>query len=225
MTSTDTLLGRPHADEDPSFRLRYRQWLEENVPRQWRSTAATEAATVEIQRDWLRTLAGAGWAAAHWPTEHGGMNASMTDQVVMFEENTRVDAPALTVFGMALVHAAATLLEWGTPEQLSAHLPAILAGDEIWCQGFSEPEAGSDLASLRTTASWTGQKYVINGQKVWSSRAQYADWCLLLARTKPGSSRHDGLSYFLLNMRQPGVEVRPIRTLLGSAEYSEILPQ
>ena len=149
------------------------------------------------------------------------MAATLAQQIVMFEENERADAPSLGVFGIALNHAGATLIAHGTPDQ-QAHLPRILAGEEIWCQGFSEPNAGSDLAALQTRAVRDGDAYVVNGQKVWSSFAGDADWCLLLARTDATAPKRKGISYLLLDLRSPGVEIRPLRQITGSAEFCEI---
>jgi alkylation response protein AidB-like acyl-CoA dehydrogenase len=147
---------------------------------------------------------------------------SFAQQIVLYEELARAGAPRLVVYFISLFHAPATLLEWGTDAQRRAHLPAILTGDEIWCQGFSEPGAGSDLASLRTRAERRGDHYVINGQKTWSSNAHLARYCLLLARTDPAAPKHKGISYFILDMRSAGVTCRPIRMLTGGSHFNEI---
>ncbi len=205
-----------------AFRLRYREFLHEFAPHGWRAHATTTDATLDIQRSWLRTLAAHGWAAPHWPAEYGGMDATLAEQIVMQQENSRAGAPAVTMFGMALVHAAATLLEFGSEEQRRRHLPHILQGDEIWCQGFSEPGAGSDLAALSTRAVRDGDRYIVNGQKIWSSGADRADRCLLLCRTDPDVPKHQGITFLLLDLRSPGIEIRPIVSLLGSGEFCEV---
>ena len=174
-----------------------------------------------VARAWMRELRDGGYGAPAWPVEHGGMAATLAQQIVMFEENERADAPNLGIFGIALNHAGATLIAHGTPDQ-QEHLPRILAGEEIWCQGFSEPNAGSDLAALQTRAVRDGDWYVVNGQKVWSSFAADADWCLLLARTDPTAPKRKGISYLLLDLRSPGVDIRPLRQITGSAEFCEI---
>jgi alkylation response protein AidB-like acyl-CoA dehydrogenase len=204
------------------LRLRYRAWLEANVPAGWRENAADEDDLFAVQRAWVKALRAGGWAAAHWPVEHGGMGASLAEQVVIHEENTRADAPTPTMFGMAFVHAAATLIQFGTPNQQAKHLPRIIEGDEVWCQCFSEPNAGSDLAALSTRAERDGDAYVLNGQKIWSSGAHRAEWAMLLARTDATQRRHEGMTFFLVDLGSPGVEVRRIRSLLDNEEFCEV---
>ncbi len=162
----------------------------------------------------------AGYAVPHWPAEWGG-GMTAPEQVVLFQELAAHDAPRLVLAFVSVHHAASTLLGAGTDEQCQRHLPAILDG-EIWCQGFSEPEAGSDLASLRTSARREGDHYVVNGQKLWASGARHSDWCLLLARTDPDAPKRKGISYLLLDMRTPGVDVRPIRNAVGESHFCEI---
>jgi alkylation response protein AidB-like acyl-CoA dehydrogenase len=214
----------PAAGDPASLRSRYRAWLEEHVPRGWRSRveAGGRDAAVALGRAWMRELDDGGWAAPSWPVEHGGMAATIAEQVVMFEENARADAPSTALSSIALNHAGATLLAHGTDAQRSRHLERIRRGEEIWCQGFSEPGAGSDLAALRTRAVRDGDHYVVTGQKVWSSLATHADWCLLLARTDPDAPKRRGISYLLLDLASPGVEVRPLRQISGAAEFCEI---
>jgi alkylation response protein AidB-like acyl-CoA dehydrogenase len=171
------------------------------------------------QRWWLSELDSAGYAVPHWTTQHGG-GAILAQQVVLHEELVRADAPELSMFVVSLNHAAATLETCGSPSQ-----QALLAGirqGAVWCQGFSEPEAGSDLAALRTRAVRHGDRYLVNGQKVWSSYAHIAKWCLLLARTDPSAPKRKGISFLLLDMESPGIEVRPIRQMNGGAEFNEI---
>src|SRR5690625_33029 len=167
-----------------ALRAEVRAWLEQNVPQGWRQamTNVEQETFVEAQRDWFKKLVAAGYATPHWPEGWPGGGRSLAEQKVIFEEVARADAPRLILYFVALYHAACTLLECGSPEQQKRFLPGILEG-QIWCQGFSEPNAGSDLASLKTKAERRGDHYVINGQKTWSTMAQYADWCLLLART------------------------------------------
>ena len=175
---------------------------------------------VRFQKSWFAELHGAGYAVPHWPSEWGG-GMSVPEQIVLYQELAAHDAPRLVLAFVGIHHAASTLLAAGTDEQRRRHLPAILDG-EIWVQGFSEPEAGSDLASLRTSARRDGDSYVVNGQKLWASGGMHADWCLLLARTDPDAPKRKGISYFLLDMTTPGVEVRPIRNAIGDSHFCEI---
>lgn len=204
------------------LRREVRAWLAEHVPRNWaeRLADATPEEYVAFHHEWVRELRRGGWLALHWPEEHGGPGLSIPEQVVVNEEMARADAPELRVHMVSLNHAAATLMHFGSPDQ-QAHLERILDG-EIWCQGFSEPNAGSDLASLQTRAERRGDVYVVNGQKVWSSMAQFADWALLLARTDPDAPKREGISYFMLDLHSPGVELRPIRQITGDAEFCEM---
>ncbi|GLZ06176.1 acyl-CoA dehydrogenase [Actinomadura sp. NBRC 104412] len=205
-----------------ALRAAVRDWCAANVPAGWqeRQTGASHEEFVRFQREWLGTLRAGGLAVPHWPADYGG-GFSLAEQAVIFEELARAEAPRLVLHFVSLHHAAATLLDAGTAEQRERHLPAILDG-EVWCQGFSEPEAGSDLASLRTRAERRGDVYVVNGQKVWASLAMYADWCLLLARTDPDAPKRRGISYFLMDMRSPGLTVRPIRQAGGEEHFCEI---
>jgi alkylation response protein AidB-like acyl-CoA dehydrogenase len=209
-------------NEIKSYRLEIRQWLAANSPRGWRGTvrASSEAEVVEFYRDWTRKLHSAGHLVAHWPTEYGGRGLGFNGQVAAQQEISRADAPRPRPLAISLGHAAATLMEHGSPEQQKL-IPQILDGS-IFCQGFSEPEAGSDLASLRTRAEIRGDHYVVNGQKTWSSFARYADWCLLLARTDPDAPKHKGITFFLVDMKTPGLIIRPIRQATGSSEFCEI---
>ena len=198
-----------------------RNWLEANLPKDWRAACAQQDAFVATQGAWFRKLAEAGYATPHWPAEWPGGGRSLAEQKIIYEEIARADAPRLILHFIATYHAAATLLECGTPEQKAKYLPGILTGD-LWCQGFSEPNAGSDLASLTTRAERRGAVYVINGQKIWSTLAQYADRCLLLARTHSDGPKQAGLTFLLLDMRAKGVTVRPIRQITGDEEFAEI---
>ncbi|MBH0780756.1 acyl-CoA dehydrogenase family protein [Nocardia bovistercoris] len=205
-----------------AFRAEVRDWCRANIPADWRrtQTGPSEAEFVRFQQDWFCGLRDAGYAVPHWPREYGG-GMSVERQMVLYQELAAADAPRLVLAFVGIHHAAATLLGAGTDEQRARHLPAILDG-EIWAQGFSEPGAGSDLAALRTSARRDGDGYRVTGQKVWASGAQYADWCLLLARTDPDAPKRKGISYFLMDMRAPGIEVRPIRQATGESHFCEI---
>jgi alkylation response protein AidB-like acyl-CoA dehydrogenase len=204
------------------FRAEVRRWCSEHVPKEWRAqqTGVDDGAFVEFQKAWFAELHSAGYAVPHWPAEWGG-GLSVTEQIVLYQELAAHDAPRLVLAFVGIHHAASTLLVAGTDEQRRQHLPAILDG-EIWVQGFSEPEAGSDLASLRTSARRDGRNFVVNGQKLWASGALHADWCLLLARTDPSAPKRKGISYFLMDMTSPGIEARPIRNAVGDSHFCEI---
>ncbi|WP_026342634.1 acyl-CoA dehydrogenase family protein [Nocardia sp. BMG111209] len=204
------------------FRAGVRDWCRSNVPSEWRSaqTGVPDTEFVAFQQDWFRTLRSGGFAVPHWPKEFGG-GMSVPEQVVLYQELAAADAPRLVLAFVAIHHAASTLLAAGTEAQRRRHLPAILDG-EIWCQGFSEPGAGSDLASLRTSARREGDEFVVSGQKLWASGAQHADWCLLLARTDPNVPKRKGISYFLMDMRSPGIDVRPIKQATGESHFCEL---
>ncbi|MFA1546243.1 acyl-CoA dehydrogenase family protein [Actinomadura chokoriensis] len=204
------------------FRAAVRQWCREHVPAGWRpaQTGVPDAEFVGFQQAWFQELRRAGYAVPHWPAEWGG-GMPVARQVVLYQELAAHDAPRPVLAFVGIHHAAATLLAAGTGEQRRRHLPAILDG-EVWCQGFSEPGAGSDLASLRTTARAERGGHVVNGQKLWASGALHADWCLLLARTDPEAPARRGISYFLMDMRAPGVDVRPIRQATGESHFCEI---
>ena len=204
------------------FRAAVRHWCQAHVPQGWRQaqTGVSDEEFVSFQQAWFAELRAAGFAVPHWPREWGG-GMSAAEQVVLYSELAAHDAPRLVLAFVAIHHAASTLLAAGTEEQRRRHLPAILDG-EIWVQGFSEPEAGSDLASLRASARKDGDGYVVNGQKLWASGAAHADWCLLLARTDAGAPKRRGISYFLMDMRTPGIDVRPIRQATGESHFCEI---
>jgi alkylation response protein AidB-like acyl-CoA dehydrogenase len=205
------------------LRTALRQWLAQNVQPGWRDamTGVDQDSFVQAQRGWFSRLVEAGYATPHWPAGWPGGGRSLAEQKIIFEEIARADAPRLILYFVSLYHAACTLFECGSPEQQQRYLPGILEGD-IWCQGFSEPNAGSDLASLNTRAERRGDRYVVSGQKVWSTMAQYADMCLLLARSEKAQPPQAGLTYLLLDMRAPGVTVRPIPQITGDDEFAEI---
>jgi alkylation response protein AidB-like acyl-CoA dehydrogenase len=212
--------------EDEEFRRGVRQWLESNLTGRFAALRGSGGPGREHEAHaerlaWNRQLAAAGWTCLGWPPGHGGRGATLTQQVIFHEEYARAGAPTRVGYlGEELL--GPTLIAFGTPEQQRRFLPAIKAVDELWCQGYSEPGAGSDLAAVTTSAALDGDQWVITGQKVWTSLAHLADWCFLLARTQPGSRRGAGLSYLLVPMRQPGVTVRPIRQLTGTAEFNEV---
>ena len=219
-----------YEDEAAGFRAEVRAWLEANLPDGWPRQSGEQSPEdrAKFRQDWNEKLYAAGWICASWPAEYGGRGLSQLESLVLAEEFSRAKAPLRADwFGDTLV--GPTILRWGTEEQKSTFIPKILRGEITWCQGFSEPEAGSDLASLRTSARLEkggaevgGGHWVINGQKTWTTRADDADYIFLLARTEPEEPRHKGLSYLLVPMRQPGVEVRPIEQLDGAAEFSEV---
>ena len=212
--------------EDEEFRDRVRRWLADNLAGRFAALRGAggpgrEHEAYDERLAWNRHLAAAGWTCLGWPAEHGGRGATLAQQVIFYEEYARSGAPARVGYlGEELL--GPTLIAFGTPEQQRRFLPAITAVDELWCQGYSEPGAGSDLAAVATTAALDGDEWVITGQKVWTSLAHVADWCFVLARTEPGSRRSAGLSYLLVPMRQRGVAVRPIRQLTGTSEFNEV---
>jgi alkylation response protein AidB-like acyl-CoA dehydrogenase len=205
-----------------AFRAQVRSWCEAHVPTDWRHTQAdaSDDEFVAFQKAWFAELHTAGFAVPHWPREWGG-GLPVAQQIVLYQELAAHDAPRLVLAFVGIHHAASTLLAAGTDEQRRRHLPAILEG-EIWVQGFSEPEAGSDLASLRTTARRVDDGYLVNGQKLWASGGLHANWCLLLARTNQEAPKRKGISYFLMDMRTPGIDVRPIRNAIGESHFCEI---
>jgi len=209
---------------EQEFRNRLRAWLAETVPGlPPRPLGDDWSARRRYDTGWQRTLHDAGYAGVDWPSEHGGLGATPTEQLVYLEESAAARAPYVGANFVGLLHAGPTLIVEGTDAQRAQHLPRILRGDQVWCQGFSEPEAGSDLASLRTAAVRDGDHYVVNGRKVWTSMAQIADYCELLVRTDPDAPKHRGISWLILPMDTPGVQVRPLLTAAGSSEFSELI--
>jgi alkylation response protein AidB-like acyl-CoA dehydrogenase len=209
--------------EAEQFRVTIRRWLEDNLPTGWfdEGFEMDAEARKHFNETWPQKLYEGGWICATWPVEYGGKGLSTMEGVVLAEEFARAKAPLRAdFFGDTLV--GPTILQWGTEEQKRRFLPDILQGRTRWCQGFSEPDSGSDLASLKTTAVLDGEEWVINGQKVWTTQAQYADYCFLLARTDPEAKKHQGISYLLVPMHQPGIEVRPITQPDGTAEFNEV---
>ena len=209
--------------EAEAFRQEIRGWLEDNLPAGWGTPAFSMGKDERpaFNEQWVGKLRAGGWICASWPTEYGGKGLTLLQQVVLNEEFARAEAPLRAdFFGDTLV--GPTILQWGTEEQKQQFIPGILKGTITWCQGFSEPDAGSDLASLATRAELDGDEWVINGQKVWTTQAQFADYIFLLARTDPDAPRHAGISYLLVPMRQDGIEVRPIQQVDGSADFNEV---
>jgi alkylation response protein AidB-like acyl-CoA dehydrogenase len=209
-------------DDLVAFRAAIRAWIAETLPDGTiEKMTESEDKSVEIQIWWMNERAKVGMAIPHWPKEYGGADLSLAHQVILADEIARANAPPTPAQSIAHNHLPGTLLSWGTEEQKRRWLTGIANGD-IWCQGFSEPGAGSDLAALRTRAEKKGDHYVVNGQKIWSSEAMYASMCILLARTDPSAPKHAGISFFLLDMKAPGVEVRPISQVNGRQEFAEI---
>jgi len=209
--------------EAEAFRTEIRAWLEENLPEGWFDDgfSMTPEERRKFQEEWTQKLFDGGWICASWPKEYGGKGLSIMENVVLNEEFARAGAPLRAdFFGDTLV--GPTILQWGSEEQKKEFLPKILSGHISWCQGFSEPDAGSDLAGLKTRAELDGDEWVVNGQKIWTTQAQYADYIFLLARTDPQAPKHAGISYLLVPMKQDGIEVRPIVQPDGSAEFNEV---
>ena len=214
-------LSYPTEAED--FRVDIRAWLENNLPEGWfdEGFEMTADERTEFNRTWPQKLFEGGWICATWPTEYGGKGLTTMQGVVLAEEFARARAPMRgDFFGDTLV--GPTLLQWGTEEQKREFLPGILQGRTRWCQGFSEPNSGSDLASLKTSAVLDGDQWVINGQKVWTTQGHHADYCFLLTRTDTDSPKHAGISYLLVPMDQPGIEVRGLTQPDGTAEFCEV---
>ena len=201
-----------------AFRDELRGWFAEQ---EFGDEPHDEDANYAWRRDFQRRLAEGGWAAVHWPREYGGRAATLTQSAIFYEELARSGAP-LPANVLGLLLAGPTIMTWGTAEQKERYLAPILTAEVIWCQGFSEPDAGSDLAALKTRAVKDGDEWVITGQKVWTSGAQYSKWCMLVARTDAAAAKHKGLTYFLMDMEQPGVQVVPLRQITGEAEFNEL---
>jgi alkylation response protein AidB-like acyl-CoA dehydrogenase len=208
--------------EQAAFRDEVRTWIDENLPAELRGHhgGAARFDGPEV-RAWSRALHEGGWVGISWPAEYGGRGLSPRFQAIYLEEEARAEAPPhIGVIGLGM--AGPTIISRGTEEQKARYLKPLLAADEIWCQGFSEPDAGSDLAGVRASARLDGDRFVLDGQKVWSSYAHIADFCILIARSDPASERHAGLTYLIVDMHAPGVEVRPLTQITGEAEFNEI---
>jgi alkylation response protein AidB-like acyl-CoA dehydrogenase len=206
-------------ERETAFRDELRAWFDSHPP--GAEPEHDEDAHYRWRQDFQRELAKGGWAAVHWPVEYGGRGATLTESAIFFEELGRSGAP-LPANVLGLLLAGPTIMTWGTREQKERFLTPILTAEEIWCQGFSEPDAGSDLASLKTKAVKDNGDWVVSGQKVWTSGAQYSKWCMLVARTDSEAPKHKGLTYFLLDMEQEAVQIRPLRQITGEAEFNEL---
>jgi alkylation response protein AidB-like acyl-CoA dehydrogenase len=208
--------------EEAAFRAELRAWLDANLPEDRRGgRGGAQRFDDSFGREWSRKLYEAGYAGLTWPTEYGGAGAPYSFQAIFYEESSRAQAPGhVGVIGLGM--AGPTIMAHGTDGQKQAHLSKILSAEEIWCQGFSEPGAGSDLAAARTRAERRDDVYVVNGQKVWSSFAHIADYCILVTLSDPDAPRYQGLTYLIVDMHAPGVEVRPLRQITGEAEFNEI---
>jgi alkylation response protein AidB-like acyl-CoA dehydrogenase len=208
---------------DEKFRRELKSWLRDAVRDQgpppdredWPARRVFDCA-------WQRRLFDGGYAGMSWPRAYGGRDASLSEQLIYHEEYAHARAPYVGVNFVGLLHGGPTIIAEGTPEQKARHIPFILRGEQTWCQGFSEPTAGSDLASLKTRAERVGDHYVVNGHKIWTSFAQVADYCELLVRTDPGAPKHKGISWLVMPMNLPGIEIRPLPELHGSTEFSEV---
>src|SRR5256884_2376894 len=213
------------SEREEAFRKDVRAWLEGNVPDELRGKAfaSSRADVDEVRRlrAWQKTMWEAGYVGMSWPKEFGGRGAPLTEQIILFQEMARAESPQFVNRG-GLSMLGPTLMKHGTAAQQRRHLAKILTADELWCQGFSEPNAGSDLANLQTRAVREGDHFVVNGQKVWTSMAHVADWCFLLVRTDPAAAKHKGISFLLVDMKTPGITVRPLRQLTGEAEFNEV---
>ncbi|MBA2952605.1 acyl-CoA dehydrogenase [Nocardioides sp. MAH-18] len=215
-----------YSDADQAFRAEVRGWLEEHLTGEWAALRGLGGAGRDHEAHdervaWNRLLAEHGWTCVGWPTEHGGRGLSLTQQVIFHEEYAKADAPVrVNHLGEELL--GPTLMAFGTEEQQARFLPRIVAVEELWAQGYSEPDAGSDLANVQTRARLEGDEWVIDGQKVWTSNAHFSQWAFVLCRTEPGSQRHHGLSFLLVPLDQDGVEVRPIEQLTGGSEFNEV---
>jgi alkylation response protein AidB-like acyl-CoA dehydrogenase len=213
----------PGEPETEAFRAELRSWLSEHLTPKVAAVGDRhlEGAALDLLRAWNRTLADGGWAAPAWPVEHGGRGAGVNEQLAYLEEMSRVRAPGpVNVIGVSNI--APAIMSFGTPEQQARFLQPMLRGDEIWSQGMSEPDAGSDLASLRTAAVEDGDHFNVNGQKTWNSLGHLADWCQLYVRTDPTAKKHAGITCFLVDMRTPGIEARPITTITGDHTFAEL---
>ncbi|MDP2626663.1 MAG: acyl-CoA dehydrogenase family protein [Candidatus Rokubacteria bacterium] len=211
--------------EQQAFRREVRAWLQANVPADLKgrgfASSRADREHVDRLREWQRLLYTARYVGIDWPAEYGGRGASIMEQVILYEEMARAASPQPVNRG-GLSMLGPTLMTHGTPAQRARHLDKILTAEEIWCQGFSEPEAGSDLANLKTRAVLDGDQYIVNGQKVWTSMAHVSEWGFFLVRTDPVAPRHKGITFLLIDMKSPGITIRPLRQLTGEAEFNEV---
>jgi len=210
--------------EQEAFRRQVRTWIKANLPVRERDAPPLEQGDpkrIQAMKDWQRKLYGAGYVAMGWPKEYGGQAADVVQQTIVNEELVLARAPGL-IGMMGIQMVGPTLMKFGSEEQKRRHLPHILNAEEIWCQGYSEPGSGSDLASLKTRAELVGDEFIVNGQKVWTSNAQHAHWMFCLVRTDPAAPKHKGISYLLIDMRSPGVTVRPLIQMTGDPGFNEV---
>ncbi|HST23166.1 MAG TPA: acyl-CoA dehydrogenase [Blastocatellia bacterium] len=211
--------------QEQQFRDEFRAWLESNIPADWQAYESRDEESsrerFEFLRAWQKKMFEAGWVGIHWPKEYGGRGVTIIEQAVFIEEMARAQAPPLiNVLGLSLL--GPTLINYGTEEQKKRFLANILSADEIWCQGYSEPNAGSDLAALRSEAVLDGDHFIVNGQKTWTSFGHYADFCFAVVRTDPDAPKHKGLTYMLIDMHSPGVRLRPLKQMTGESEFNEV---
>ncbi|WP_293676418.1 acyl-CoA dehydrogenase family protein [uncultured Phenylobacterium sp.] len=214
------------ADTDlEAFRQEARTWLEANFPPTLKSKAGLAASEVRVEdpdlNKWRKAIGAKGWATPTWPAEYGGGGLSPQQARVLSQEMNRVGAFNPLMFGMGITMVGPTIMDYGTDDQKKKHLPPIIRGEVQWCIGYSEPNAGSDLAALQTKAVDNGEGWTINGSKIWTSGAQYSDWCGALVRTDPSAKKHEGISFMLIDMHQPGIEVRPIPLIAGASPFCE----
>ena len=207
-----------YSPAEERFRSELRTWLQTNPPG---SEPENLDAWIAYGKAWQRKLYEAGWCGVHWPKAYGGRGATVLEQIIFQEEMAQARTPLLINLA-GLTMGGPVLIAHGTEEQKHRHLQSILAAEEIWCQGFSEPNAGSDLAALKTRAVLEGDSFVVNGQKVWTSFARYADWCMLLVRTDPDAPKHKGITFLLVDMHSPGVTVRPLKQISGEEDFNEV---
>jgi len=210
-----------------AFRMQVRRWLRENLPEGWGEAGydgpRTAAERVAFAKQWQRKLYDGGWAGISWPAEYGGTGASITEQMIYSEEYARAWGPDLIMLGVGIGLTGPVLMSCGKPWQKQRFIPKLLTAEEIWCQGFSEPGAGSDLAALRMRGEVQGDEIVVSGQKIWTSFAQYADWCILVVKTDPDAPRkHDGMTFLLVDMKSPGIDVRPLTEMTGEDWFNEV---
>ena len=213
-----------YSKTDEAFRKEVRSWLKKNLPKKDKAVSELmphDPERVRLAKEWQRKLYDAGYVAMSWPKEYGGQNADAMRQTIVNEELVLARAPGL-VGASGLLMLGPTLIQYGTEVQRRRYLPKILTAEEIWCQGYSEPGAGSDLASLRTRAEIVGDEFIVNGQKVWTSNAQFSDWMFCLVRTDPDAPKHRGISYILIDMNTPGITVRPLVQMTGDAGFNEV---
>jgi alkylation response protein AidB-like acyl-CoA dehydrogenase len=214
------------SDVEAGFQRSVREWLAANFPAGWGTPAYQKpeepAEKVRFARWWQSRLHEGGWAGLHWPREFGGRGASPIEQLLFAEEYTRMGAPSMIDIGVGPSLVGPTLIHHGTEAQKSRFLKRILTGEEVWCQGFSEPNAGSDLAACRTRAERRGDVFHVTGQKIWTSYARFADWCILVVRTDPQAPKHKGLTFLLVDMKSPGITIRPLVEMTGVAWFNEV---